>query len=90
LCKLNASYVHYIRDLNKALANIALLCGEVDEACDVVDKPGCSRRYVKAAVEPQELIVAGLDDSFVDDEDDASSIALPDGASANLIAILPC
>lgn len=41
-------------------------------------------------MEPQELIVAGLDDSFVDDEDDASSIALPDGASANLIAILPC
>lgn len=39
-------------------------------------------------MEPQELIVAGLDDSFVDDEDDASSIALPDGASANLIVIL--
>jgi hypothetical protein len=40
------------------------------------------------AVEPQELIVAGLEDSVVDDEDDASSIALRDSASVNLTLIL--
>ena len=84
LRKLNASYARRTRDLDKARANITLLRREVEEAWKVAEEQATEVDKLKAAAtETQELAMTGLEESVDDDEDDASSNALPDGASAD-------
>ena len=86
LRKLNASYARRTRDLDKARANITLLRSEVEEAWKVAEEQATEVDKLKAAAgatEPQVSAMTGLGDSVDDDDDDASSNALPDGASAD-------
>jgi len=86
LRKLNASYARRTRDLDKARANITLLRSEVEEAWKVAEEQATEVDKLKAAAgatDPQESAMTGLGDSVDDDDDDASSNALPDGASAD-------
>jgi len=96
LRKLNASYARRTRDLDKARAHIALLRSEVDEAWKVAEEQAAEVDKLKAAAaatsaEPQEQTTACLGDSVIDDEDtgedDTSSNALHDSASAFLTMI---
>jgi hypothetical protein len=96
LRKLNASYARRTRDLDKARAHIALLRSEVDEAWKVAEEQAAEVDKVRAAAaatsaEPQEQITTYLGDSVIDDEDtgedDTSSNALHDSASAVLTMV---
>ena len=91
LRKLNASYARRTRDLDKARAQIALLRSEIEETWKVAQEQAAEVDKLSAAMvasaERQEPTIAGPGDSAFDDEDDASSSALLDGASADLTMI---
>ena len=99
LRKLNASYARRTRDLDKARANINTLRSEVEEAWKVAEEQAAAVDKVKSEASAAQQLkditdntaskeaeaTAESDNAFEDD--DASDLVLPDGASIDLTTI---